>query len=173
MVFFASLLTASLLSPDLGIFFWTVLIFIILWTILGKTAWKPITDALKDRENRIENSLKQAEIARDEMAALKADHEKLLQEAKEERSRIIREAKEIKDGIIGEARDKAKEEATKIVDAARADIENQKMAAIIEVKNLIGQSAIDLTKDLLGRELGDTKAQAAYVAKEIENLNLN
>lgn len=164
---------ASLLTPDLGIFFWTVLIFIILWTVLGRVAWKPITNALNDREGRIENSLKQAEIARDEMASLKADHEKLLQEAKEERSRIIREAKEIKDEIIGEAREKAKEEAVKIVDAARADIENQKMAAIIEVKNLIGQSSIDLAKDLLSRELSDAKAQQAYVAKEIEKLNLN
>lgn len=164
---------ASLLTPDLGIFFWTVLIFIILWTLLGKLAWNPIATALKDREGRIENSLKQAEIARDEMASLKADHQRLLQEAKEERSRIIREAKEIKDEIINEARAKAKEEAVKIVDAANVDIQNQKMAAIIEVKNLIGQSAIDLTKDLLSRELSDVSAQQAYVAKEIENLNLN
>ncbi|MGB0930084.1 MAG: F0F1 ATP synthase subunit B [Chitinophagales bacterium] len=165
--------SASLLTPDLGIFFWTVLIFIVLWTILGKVAWGPISTALKDREGRIENSLKQAEIARDEMASLKADHEKLLQDAKEERSRIIREAKEIKDEIINEARTKAKEEATKIAEAAQEDIQNQKMAAIIEVKNLIGQSAIDLTKDLLSRELSDSKSQQAYVAKEIKNLNLN
>ncbi|MEZ4885697.1 MAG: F0F1 ATP synthase subunit B [Chitinophagales bacterium] len=164
---------ASLLTPDLGIFFWTVLIFIVLWTALGKFAWNPISTALKDREGRIENSLKQAEIAHEEMASLKADHEKLLQEAKEERSRIIREAKEIKDEIISEARVKAKEEAAKIAASAKEDIQNEKMAAIIEVKNLIGQSAIDLTKGLLSRELSDVAAQEAYVAKEIENLNLN
>lgn len=164
------LLFSALLTPEIGLIFWTTLIFLLLWTLLGKFAWKPIVNALKEREHKIENSLKQADIARQEMANLKTDHERLLNEAKEERAKIIKEAKEIKDSIISEAKEKAKSESAKIIEDAKLEIHNQKMAAITDVKNLIGTTAIDLAKQVIKRELNDTVAHERFVKAEIEKL---
>lgn len=167
------LFLSALLTPDLGLIFWTTLIFLILWFFLGKFAWNPIVNALKERENSIENSLRQADIARVEMASLKSDHERLLSDAKEERARIIKEAKEIGDNLISEARDKAKSEAAKIVADTSTEIQNQKMAAITEVKNLIGTKAIALAQQVIKRELKDLDAHEKFVAAEVEKIKLN
>lgn len=163
----------SLLTPDLGLIFWTTLIFLVLWSFLGKFAWKPIVQALKDREDKIENSLRQADIAHTEMLNLKSDHLRLLNDAKEERARIVKEAKEIGDSIVNDAREKAKAETTKIVADAKVEIHNQKMAAIVDVKNLIGTAAIDLAKQVIKRELHDATTHEKYVAAEIEKIKLN
>ena len=167
------LFLSALLTPDLGLIFWTTLIFLVLWFFLGKFAWNPIVNALRDREDKIENSLRQADIARTEMANLKADHERLLNEAKEERAKIIKEAKEIGDSLVNDAREKAKIEAAKIVADAKTEIHNQKMAAIIDVKNIIGTTAINLAKQVIKRELNDTAAHQRYNAAEIDKIKLN
>ncbi len=167
------LFLSALLTPDLGLIFWTTLIFLTLWFFLGKFAWNPITNALKEREDKIENSLRQADIARTEMSNLKSDHERLLSDAKEERARIIKESKEIGDSIVNDAREKAKAEAAKIVADSAAEIYNQKMAAITEVKNLIGTKAIELAQQVIKRELNDTAAHEKFVAAEIDKIKLN
>ena len=163
----------DLMIPDPGLFIWTVLLFIILWTLLGKFAFKPIAKALKDREQSIDDSLKAAEKAREEMANLQSDHEKLLQEAREERGKILKEAKEVRDTIINEARDKAKTEAAKIMEETRLEINNQKMAALTEVKNEVGQMALDISEKVLRRELQNKSDQEGYVKELVGNLNLN
>lgn len=166
------LLLSSLLTPELGLIFWTTLIFLLVWGFLGKMAWNPIIGALNERETKISNALNEAEKARQEMANLQSEHLKLLNEAKEERSRIIKEAKEIKESIIGEAREKAKADAAKIVTDAQVAIENQKMAAITEVKNMIGLQAISLSEQILRRELKDRKDQEAFAAEQVKKLSL-
>lgn len=163
----------DLVTPDIGLIFWTSLIFIIVWFILGKYAFRPIADALKAREGRIQDALSEAEKARAEMAALKADNEVLLNQAKEERARIIKEAKEIKDSIIAEAREKANVEFAKRVADADREIFNKKMAAITDVKNQIGTYAITLSKEILGRELNNKREQERFVNKEIKKIRLS
>ncbi len=170
---FDLLFLANLLEADPGLIFWTTIVFLILWFFLGRTAWKPITSALRSREEKIDNALKEAEKAREEMANLKADHERLISEAKEERSRIIKEAKEIKDGIVNEAKDKAKEESAKILADAQEAIKNEKMAAITEVKNLMGNNAITLAEQVLKRELKDKSEQEAFIEAEVKRISLN
>ncbi|OWY24268.1 ATP synthase F0 subunit B [Sphingobacteriales bacterium UPWRP_1] len=167
------LLSSALMTPDLGLIFWTTLLFLALWFIMGKFAWKPLIGALKERESTIENSLRQADKTRQEMAELKSHHEQLLMEAKEERAKIIKEAKEIKDSIVAEAKEKARTEARKIIEDASAEIHNQKMAAITEVKNLIGTTALDLAAQVLGRELNSTKEQESFVNQELNKIKLN
>src|ERR1700753_4037504 len=119
----------ELLKPELGLIFWTALIFIVVLFLLPKSAWKPILKALDDREKTIDDALKTAERTKEEMAKLNAEHEKLLNEARQERSQILKEAKDMKDAIINEARDKAKVEGSKLIEEAKREIENQKMAA--------------------------------------------
>ena len=105
------LVNFSVIEPGFGLLFWTTITFLILWGLLGKLAWKPIQQSLKDRTNSIDDALKQAEKARTEMAALNAKNEELLATAREERSRILQEAKVMSDNIIKDAKDKAKSEA--------------------------------------------------------------
>ena len=163
----------ALLTPDLGLIFWTTVVFLILWFILGKTAWNPITSALKNREASIEEALKQADKARADMANLKSEHLQLLNEAKEERSRMLKEAKDIKDKMITDAKELARVESENIIASAASEIYNQKMAAITEVKNLIGTNAIDLAKKVLARELDTPAEHQAFVADEVKKIILN
>ena len=163
----------NLLNPDPGLFFWTVLVFIILWTLLAKFAFGPISKALKKREETIADALQSAEKAKAEMAALKADNEELIRQAQEERANILREAKAAKDKIINEAKDQAKEEATKIVTDAKKEIENQKMAAIVDLKNTVGKMSIEISEKVLKRELKDENDQLAYATQLVDALNVN
>ena len=143
----------DIITPDPGLFIWTVLVFLILLWLLNKFAFGPIKDALKKREEGISDALHQAQKAREEMANMKADNEKILNEAREERSRMLREAKDAKDQIITEAREKANAEYNRIVDEAKGAINNQKMAALIEIKNNVGNMVLEVSEKILRREL--------------------
>lgn len=163
----------SLITPSWGLLFWTSLIFCMLWFILGKYAFGPIAEALKAREESISSALQSAEKAKQEMAALQADNDRILNEARDERSRILKEAKEQSDKLVSEAKDRAKDEADKIVTAARGEIAAEKMAAMTEVKNIIGLETIALAEKVIKRELKDAPEQTAYLESEIKNINLN
>ncbi len=163
----------NLINPDPGLIIWTLIAFGTVFFILKKFAWKPILKALDDREQSISNSLHQAEKAREEMAKLKSDNEKILAEAKEERAHILKEARETSDKLIHEAKEKAKEEAQKIVVNAKLEIENQKMAALTEVKNRVGLLAIELSQRILKRELKEKQAHDAFVKDLVDEMKLN
>lgn len=163
----------TLITPSWGLLIWTTFIFLLLWFILGKYAFRPIAEALKAREDSIEDALQSAEKAKQEMAALQADNDRIVNEAREEKSKILREAKEVSEKMIGDAREKAKDEADKIVTAARAEIATEKMAAMNEVKNVIGLETIALAEKVLKRELNDNPAQTAFIESEVKSINLN
>jgi len=163
----------NLLTPDPGLIIWTLIAFLTVFFILKKYAWKPILNALDEREKSIENSLQQAEKAREEMAKLKSDNERILAEAKEERAKILKEAREIHDRIVSESKEKAREEAYKIIENAKCEIENQKMAALTDVKNQIGTLAIEISQKILKRELQQKQEQDAYVSGLVDEMKLN
>ncbi len=163
----------DLLMPELGLFSISLLIFIIVFLILKKFAWTPILSTLKDREDSITDSIATAERVKEEMAQMKAEHEHVLAEAKAERSKILKEAKELKDQIIGEAKAQAQAEAKKIVHDASVAIENQKMAALTEVKNQVGTLVIEVAEKVLRKELSDKKAQEAYISQLASEIKMN
>lgn len=160
----------SLIRPEPGLILWTTIIFILLWIILGKYAFKPISDALRRRENNIEEALKSAEKAREEMQALQSKNEALLKEAHEERSRILKEAKEMKDKIVSEAKDKAKAEYEKIAADSRAELENQKNEAKFELKSFAGDLALQIAGRVIKKELKDDQDQKEFVEKLLFDL---
>mgnify|MGYP005840483453 CR=1 FL=1 len=163
----------ELVTPGIGLVFWTTLAFLLLLFVLSKYAWRPILNAVKERELNIEVALQQAEKARAEMAKLTADNEKLLAAAKEERAQILKEAKLVGEKIIEEAREKAKEEANKYLTEAKAEITTQKLAAITEVKNQVGLLAIELSEKILRKELAGKDSQEKFVAELINDIKLN
>lgn len=163
----------ELIKPGLGLIFWMLISFGILLFILGKYAWKPITKALKEREQTIDSALHAADKAKEEMEKLKFDNKVLLKEAKEDRDAILRDARKVRDKIIDEARDKANDEANRIVENAKERIENEKMAAMTDLKNQIASLSIDIAEKILQKELSDEQKQKTYVQKLIDEVTFN
>ena len=163
----------ELVTPNIGLVFWMTLAFGILLFILGKFAWKPIMKMIKERENTIEEALQTAEKTKLEMANLQLSNEKLLKEAKEEREALLREARKIKDGIVLEAKHKATDEANKIIESARLSIQNEKMAAITELKNQIASLSIEIAEKILKAELADKDKQNLLINKFLDEVKLN
>ena len=167
------LLDMDLLTPDLGLFLWNLLAFLILFFVLKKTAWKPILKSLDEREKGIADSLATAERVKTEMAQLKSENEVLLGKAREERALMLKEAREIKDKIINEAKEQAKLEAGKIINDAQAAIESQKMAAITDVKNQVGTLVVEVAEKILRRELSNKAEQENYIRQLSNEVKLN
>lgn len=163
----------DLLLPAFGLFSISLLIFIIVFLILKKFAWKPILATLKEREDSITDSITTAERVKEEMAQMKAEHEHVLAEAKAERSMILKEAKEAKDRIISEAKATAQAEAKKIIQDASVAIENQKMAALTDVKNQVGTLVIEVAEKVLRKELSDKQNQEAYIKQLAAEIKMN
>jgi F-type H+-transporting ATPase subunit b len=141
--------------------------------VLAKFAWKPILNGLNERESNIEQALLSAEKAKNEMAQLKADNEKLLAEARKERDSILRDATAAANKLKDEAREQASQESAKIVADAKASIETEKKAALAEVKQQVAQLSLEIAEKVLREKLSDDKAQKAYVSKLVKDLNEN
>ncbi|KRP07920.1 MAG: ATP F0F1 synthase subunit B [Sphingobacteriales bacterium BACL12 MAG-120813-bin55] len=163
----------DLVKPDPGLFIWTVLIFLVVLFILWKFAFGPIANALSDREKGIQASLDEAKKAREAMEAMKADNERILNEAREERAKMLREAKEAKDQIVAEAREKANQEYNRIVEDAQKQIDNQRMAAMIDIKNQVGQMVLEVSEKVLRRELSDKQAQEAFTRQLVDDIKVH
>jgi F-type H+-transporting ATPase subunit b len=163
----------ELLTPELGLLAWNFVAFLILLIILRKFAWKPILKSLKERETGIADSLATAERVKAEMAQLKSENEALLAKAREERAQLLKEARDTKDRIIAEAKEQAKVEANKIIIDANAAIQQQKMAALTDVKNQVGALVIEVAEKILRRELNDKSQQEKYIKQLAEEVKLN
>ncbi|WP_266203432.1 F0F1 ATP synthase subunit B [Pontibacter kalidii] len=163
----------ELVTPGIGLIFWQTVVFLLVLFLLGKFAWKPIMSALHERETSIENALSAAEKAKLEMQALKADNEKLLAEARMERDKILREASEAANNIVEASKQKANEEGARMIEQAREAIENEKRAAITEVKNMAASLSLEIAEQILRRELSDKTSQQALAQDYIREVTLN
>jgi F-type H+-transporting ATPase subunit b len=160
----------DLLTPSFGLLFWTLLAFLVVFFLLRKFAWGPIMQALGEREKTIADSLATAERVKAEMAQMKSENEALLVQAREERAQMLKEAKETKDKIINDAKEQAKLEANKIFADANQALENQKMAAITDVKNEIGKMVIQVSETVIRKELANKADQEVYIRKLADDL---
>ncbi|HVD96685.1 MAG TPA: F0F1 ATP synthase subunit B [Cytophagaceae bacterium] len=163
----------NLVTPDLGLLFWQSLIFFTVLFILAKFAWKPIVKALEERENVIADALSAAEKAKEEMKNLQASNEKMLQEARLEREKMMKDAQVTANNIIAEAKEKATEEADRIVYNAKALIETEKNAALAEVKNTAANLSLQIAEKLLKKNLSGDDSQKALVNEYIKEAKLN
>jgi F-type H+-transporting ATPase subunit b len=167
------ILSGSIVSPEPGLLIWMSVTFLIVLFLLTKFAWKPILKMIKTREQSIEDALAAAEKAKLEMAALQSDNERIIAEARGERDRLMKEAREVKDAIIAEAKTKATAEAEKIMTAARETIQNEKMAAITDLKNQVAQLSIDIAEKILKQELSSEDKQKALISNLLQDVKLN
>ncbi|RIV26911.1 ATP synthase F0 subunit B [Fibrisoma montanum] len=163
----------DLLTPDIGLLFWQVVIFLGIFLILRAFAWKPITASLKEREDNIQSALDLAEKTRAEMAALKADNEKLLAQARVERDVILRGAKETADKMVADARDKAAAEGQRMLELARESMQNERQALVAQVKKEVVTLSLDIAEKVLRRELNDKASQEQLIKDLVTNSHLN
>jgi len=158
----------ELVTPAIGLIFWTTVVFTLLVLLLKKFAWKPILSAVDERNESIKDSLAQAEKARSEMSELTANNEKIIAQAKVDRDIILKEARDMKNEIISEAKDKANKEAEKLVSTAKEQILNEKMKAITELKNHVADLSIEMAEKILSSELSDVAKQKELVTKALK-----
>jgi F-type H+-transporting ATPase subunit b len=163
----------QLLTPGFGLILWTLLAFVVFFLILKRFAWKPILESMNKREKGIADSLATAEKVRGEMATLKSENEALLVKAREERAAMLKEAKDTKDRIINDAKEQAKLETNKIIADAQSAINQQKMAAIVDLKNQVGNLVIEVSEKILRRELGNKQEQENYIKALADNVKFN
>lgn len=163
----------DLVTPHIGLIFWMTVSFAFVIYILGRYAWKPVMKALKERENSIDDALKAAEKAREEMSQLTFNNEQLIKEAKNERDLMLRDARKIRDNIINEAKTKAEEEANRIVETAKENIHFEKMAAITDLKNQLAILSIEIAEKILKDELSKSERQKELVKKLLNEINFN
>ena len=156
-----------------GLFIIQSVIFLIVLFVLYKFAWKPIMEAVNEREITIVDSLNQAKLARQQVENLKAENDIIIREAKVERDQILKEAREIKDRIVGEAKDAAKAEGDKMLEAARQTIQAEKSAAVADIKNQIGALSVNIAESILKKNLDNDSAQNELVEKILNTSNLN
>jgi len=156
-----------------GLFIIQSIIFLILLFVLIKFGWKPILSSIETRENSITEAIEQAKKAREEMANLKSDNEKILKDARAERDAVLKEAREMKDKIISEAKNAAKSEGEKMLELAKNAIQNEKMAAMTEIKNQLANLSIDIAEKVLKKELSNKADQEALVQNLVKETNLN
>ena len=163
----------DLLIPSFGLIFWTLLAFGIVFYILKKYAWKPILTSLDNREKSISDSLATAERVKAEMAQMKSENEALLVQAREERAQMMKDARDTKDKIISEAKEQAKIDAGKIMADAQIAIEQQKMAALTDVKNQVGKLVVEVSEKILRRQLENKAEQETYIRSLASEVKLN
>jgi F-type H+-transporting ATPase subunit b len=163
----------SLTTPGIGLIVWTTIVFLLLVALLGKYAWKPILSAIKTREENIANALKSAESALNDMRELKANNEKILNQARGERDNLLKEARDTKDAIIAEAKAKATKDAERILASAREQITAEKNAAVADLKNQVASLSIEIAEKILRSELSSDDKQKALVNTLMKDVNLN
>lgn len=163
----------ELVLPGIGLIFWSTITFLIVLLLLRKFAWKPILDALHQREDFIDESLQAAETAKAEVANMKAENERLLDEARVERDRIIKEANEAGKRMIEDARAEATKQANRQVEEARQAIQTEKAAALADVKQKVAQMSLAIAEKLMRKELANEEAQKQLVQDYLQEVKVN
>jgi F-type H+-transporting ATPase subunit b len=166
------MLLASLVEPAFGLLFWMTISFGIVFFLLAKFAWKPILSSLRERERTIEDALSEARKAREEIARMNASNEALMNQAREDREVLLKEARDIRDREIAEAKTRAKTEADALMSRARIDIQNEKNAAITEMKNQVASLSLQVAETILRERLSGEVAQQVLVDKVMKDADL-
>ena len=163
----------DLVTPGIGMIFWSTLFFLVLLFILGKFAWPAILTAVKARNESIRHALDAADKAKEEMAKLQSDNEKILAEAKAERDALMKDAKEVKDKLIADAKEKASEQGKGLSKKGKEAIQSEKAAALNDMKVQMASLSVEIAEKILRSKLEDSKAQKELVDKLINEADLN
>ena len=158
-----SLNLPAVLTPDLGLLFWMLVAFLVVFGVLAKFGFPAIVGMVEKRKQYIDESLKKAHDANEKLASITEQSEKMLTEARERSAQIVKEAAATRDGIVSQAQDKAREESARIISEAKAQIENEKQAALQQIRNEVAELSVSIAEKILRKQLSDDATQMKYV----------
>lgn len=168
-----SLNLPAILTPDLGLLFWMMLAFLVIFFVLAKFGFPKIINMVEERKNYIDESLRKAHEANEKLANIQAESEKILQEARERQSQIVKEAAATRDSMVAQAEVKAREESARIISEAKAQIESEKQAAIADIRQQVAVLSVSIAEKILRQHLSDDKNQMEYVDKLLDEVSSN
>ncbi|MEQ9299245.1 MAG: F0F1 ATP synthase subunit B [Cyclobacteriaceae bacterium] len=163
----------ELVTPGIGLIFWQTVVFLVVFAVLAMFVWKPITEALRAREGFINDSLRAAELAKEEMKQLKADNEYLLQEARFEREKILKEATGAANQLKEEAKAETARITEKMIDDAKQSIESEKQNALKDVRNLVASLSLDIAEKVIRQDLSKDNAQKKLIEEFVKDIKVN
>ena len=158
----------ELVLPNLGLIIWMFITITIVGFLLGKFAWKPVMAGLKERENTISSALEAASAAREEMAKLQAENDSILKEARKERDEILSQARVSSTEMVEAAKQKAIDEGARMIDLAKEEIDNQKKAALTEVRNTAAILSVEIAEKIVRKDLDKGEAQQQLIAEYLK-----
>ncbi len=161
----------SLITPGFGLFFWMAIVFLIVLAILKKYGFPVIVKMVNDRKSYIDESLRKAHEANEKLANIKAEGEAILQDAREQQAQYIKEAAATRDAIIGKAQDKAREEGNRLLSEANIEIENQKRAAIGDIRKQVATLSVEIAEKILRDKLSSDKAQMDLIDRMLDEIS--
>lgn len=163
----------SLITPDFGLLFWMTIVFLIVLGIVGKYGFKVIVKMVNDRKDYIDNSLQKAHEANEKLANIKVESDALLQEARERQAQILKEAAVTRDAIVEKAQDKAHEEGNRLLKEAKVEIENQKQAAVSDIRKQVATLSVEIAEKILREKLGNEKTQMDLIDRMLDEISLS
>lgn len=163
----------SLITPDFGLLFWMTIVFLIVLGIVSKFGFKVIVKMVNDRKDYIDSSLQKAHEANKKLANIKVESDDLLQEARERQAAILKEAAATRDAIVEKAQDKAHEESNRLLTEAKVEIENQRQAAVSDIRKQVATLSVEIAEKVLREKLGDEKTQMDLIERMLDEISLS
>lgn len=167
-----SLNLPSILTPDLGLLFWMLVAFLVVFFVLAKYGFPVITKMVEERKAYIDESLRKAHEANEKLANIQAEGEKILQEARERQAQILKEAADTRDALVANAQDKAREEGARIISEAKTQIETEKQNAIRDIRKQVASLSVSIAEKVLRERLSDDTVQMQYVDKLLNEVSV-
>ncbi len=161
----------NLMLPDSGLLFWMTIIFAIVFFILAKFGFPIITGMVDKRAKRIDEAIAAARKAEESLAGLAQEQERLLSEARTEQARILQEAAAQRDNMIVQAQEQAREEAKKIMDEAKVRIQEEKEAALRDVRKEVALLSVTIAEKVVRKELSTDNGQMELIDRMINDLS--
>jgi len=158
----------SLLTPDIGLLFWMTISFGIVFFVLAKFGFPIIIKAVENRTEHINNSLKAAEEAEEQLATINQQAEVIINKAQEERAKLLNEAGELRNRILSEAKEKAESDIRVRIDKATAEIEELKRKALGDIKNEIADISIRIAEKVVEEEMKSSNKQQELIKHLLE-----
>ena len=166
-----AILTPDLGLPDLGLLFWMLLAFLVVFGILAKYGFPAITNMVDERNRYIDESLRKAHEAQERLANIEKEGESILQEAREKQAQILKEAAETRDAIVEQAQAKARSEGARLLDEAKMAIEQEKKAAIADIRQQVATLSVDIAEKVLRKNLKDDKSQMDLIDRMLDEVS--
>lgn len=163
----------SILTPDLGLLFWMLLAFLVVFGVLAKFGFPAITNMVEERKQYIDESLRKAHEASERLENIKQEGEAILQQAREKQALILKEAAETRESIVETAQQKAREEASRLINDAKAEIEQEKHAAIADIRKQVAELSVNIAEKILKQNLKDSQDQMRLIDKMLDEVTSN